>query len=175
MNMIQLLLIVGVVLGVLVGGYYLLSGSSPAKESQRRLQAVRYRHSESTDTKVESQLKKAIAARKPKAHRVAGSGSRIEALEVRLDRTGKKWKLAQYAYASLGLALVVALILYLRSGALLLSLGVGTLVGAGIPHMVVGYYIKKRTNAFNTKFPDAIELLVRGLRSGRCRAAPRRA
>lgn len=166
MNMIQLLLIVGVVLGVLVGGYYLLSGSSPAKESQRRLQAVRYRHSESTDTKVESQLKKAIAARKPKAHRVAGSGSRIEALEVRLDRTGKKWKLAQYAYASLGLALVVALILYLRSGALLLSLGVGTLVGAGIPHMVVGYYIKKRTNAFNTKFPDAIELLVRGLRSG---------
>jgi len=166
MNMIQLLLIVGVVLGVLVGGYFLLSGSSPAKESQRRLQAVRYRHSESTDTKVESQLKKAIAARKPKAHRVAGSGSRIEALEVRLDRTGKKWKLAQYAYASLGLALVVALILYLRSGALLLSLGVGTLVGAGIPHMVVGYYIKKRTNAFNTKFPDAIELLVRGLRSG---------
>ncbi len=166
MNMIQLLLIVGVVLGVLVGGYFLLSGSSPTKESQRRLQAVRYRHSESTDTKVESQLKKAIAARKPKAHRVAGSSSRIEALEVRLDRTGKKWKLAQYAYASLGLALVVALLLYLRTGALLLSLGVGVLIGAGIPHLVVGYFIKKRTNAFNTKFPDGIELLVRGLRSG---------
>ena len=166
MNMIQLLLVVGVVLGVLVGGYFLLTGNSPAKESQRRLQAVRFRHSESTDTKVESQLKKAIAARKPMAHRVAGSSSRIEALEIRLDRTGKKWKLAQYAYASLGLALVVALILYLRTGALLLSLGVGILMGAGIPHLVVGFFIKKRTNAFNTKFPDGIELLVRGLRSG---------
>ena len=32
--------------------------------------------------------------------------------------------------------------------------------------MVVGYFIKKRSNQFTTKFPDAIDLLVRGLRSG---------
>ncbi len=32
--------------------------------------------------------------------------------------------------------------------------------------MVVGYFVKKRLNDFNSKFPDAIELLVRGLRSG---------
>jgi len=166
MNMIQLLLIVLVVMGVLVGVYYLATGTSASKESQRRLQAVRYRHSESTDTKVESQLKKAIAARRPKAHKVAGSGSRIEALEIRLDRTGKKWTLSQYAYASLGIALVVALVIFLRSGAFLLSLGIGTLAGAGIPHFIVGRFIKKRTDAFNAKFPDAIELLVRGLRSG---------
>ncbi|WP_427969156.1 type II secretion system F family protein [Altererythrobacter sp.] len=166
MNMIQLLLIAGVMLGVLVVGYTILAGPSAAKESQRRLQAVRFRHSESTDTKVESQLKKAIAARKPKAHKVAGSSSRLEALEVRLDRTGKRWTLSQYAYASLGLGLAIALIMLLRTGALMLSLGIGLFIGAGLPHLVVGYFIKKRTNNFNGKFPDAIELLVRGLRSG---------
>ena len=32
--------------------------------------------------------------------------------------------------------------------------------------MVVNYYVKKRVNNFTNKFPDAIELLVRGLRSG---------
>jgi tight adherence protein B len=32
--------------------------------------------------------------------------------------------------------------------------------------MVIGYFIGKRTKAFITKFPDALELLVRGLRSG---------
>jgi tight adherence protein B len=32
--------------------------------------------------------------------------------------------------------------------------------------MAVGFLIKRRTNAFTVKFPDAIELLVRGLRSG---------
>jgi len=166
MSTVQLLLVIAVVLGALVGGYFLMAGPSATKASQRRLEAVRYRHSESTDTKVESQLKKAIASRKPKAHKVAGSSSRIEALEMRLDRTGKKWTLSQYFYASAGLALAVAVIIFLRSGALPLSLGVGLLVGAGLPHMVVGYFIKKRTNEFNTKFPDAIELLVRGLRSG---------
>jgi tight adherence protein B len=31
---------------------------------------------------------------------------------------------------------------------------------------MVGFYIKKRTGQFNAKFPDGIELLVRGLRSG---------
>ena len=36
----------------------------------------------------------------------------------------------------------------------------------GIPHLVVNFFINKRTNAFVSKFPDALELLVRGLRSG---------
>ncbi len=166
MNIIQLVLVAGGTLAILVLAYTLLAGPNAAKVGHRRLQQLRYRHSESTDAKVESQFKKAIAARKPKRHVVAGSGSRIDALAVRLDRTGKNWSLAQYAYASLGLGLAVALILFLRSGSIPLSLGVGTLVGAGLPHFVIGWQIKKRTNLFNAKFPDAIELLVRGLRSG---------
>ena len=166
MDTLQLLLLSGVIMSVLMVGYMLATGTSASKARQRRLQAVRYRHSESTDTKVESQLKKAIAARKPRMHKVAGSDSRIAALAVRLDRTGKKWTLSQYFYSSAGLALAVAVLVYLRSGALLLSLGIGIAVGAGVPHMVVNRFIKKRTNQFNAKFPDAIELLVRGLRSG---------
>jgi len=160
-------LLIGIgIFGLIVIAYLLLNGTSPAKEGQRRLQQLRYRHSESTDTKVESQLKKAIAARKPKAHKVAGSASKAEALAVRLDRTGKGWRVSQYLYASLGLALVVAVPVFLQSGALLMALGLGLLIGAGIPHFVVGFFIGKRTNDFNAKFPDAIELLVRGLRSG---------
>ena len=166
MTIIQLLLFGGGFMALLVIGYTLISGPSSTKESARRLQAVRFRHSESTDTQVESQLKKAIAARKPKTFKAAGSGSRIEALAIRLDRTGKGWTITQYFYASLGIALGVAVIMYLKSGAALLSLAFGTVFGAGLPHMAVGYFIKKRTSDFNAKFPDAIELLVRGLRSG---------
>lgn len=166
MSILQLLLFAGGLMAVLVVGYSALSGPSAAKESQRRLNAVRYRHSESTDAKVESQLKKAIAARKPKAMKLAGSGSRLEALELRLDRTGKGWTVSQYFYASLGIGLAVAVLMYLRSGAAMMSLVVGVMVGAGFPHLAVNFMINKRTNAFNAKFPDAIELLVRGLRSG---------
>jgi len=166
MNVIQIVLLAAGLMALMVIGALLLTGRSPAKEGQRRLQAVRYRHSESTNAKVESQLKKAIAARKPKMHKIAGSGSRSEALALRLERTGRGWTTSQYMYTSLGIALVLAVLLYLKTGAPLLSLGVGVLAGAGLPHMVVGHFVKKRLANFNSKFPDAIELLVRGLRSG---------
>jgi tight adherence protein B len=166
MNILQLLLIGVGLMAVMALGYLAFAGPSATKAGARRLQSVRYRHSESTTDKVESQLKKAIAARKPKMYKIAGSSSRVEALQVRLTRTGKNWTLSQYLYASLGLALAVTMILYLRSGAALFSLGIGILCGAGIPHMVVNHFIKRRINRFNAKFPDAIELLVRGLRSG---------
>lgn len=166
MTMFQILLVAAGLMALMVVGYTLLAGPSAAKESQRRLQAVRFRHSDSASAKMESQLKKAIAARKPKMHAVAGSNSRIEALQVRLNRSGKGWTLTQYFYATLGIALAVALLIFFRSGAVLMSLLIGLVAGAGFPHLALNRAINKRTANFNAKFPDAIELLVRGLRSG---------
>jgi tight adherence protein B len=166
MSVIQLVLVAAGLMTLMVIGALAFNGRSPAKEGQRRLQAVRFRHSQSTNDKVESQLKKAIAARKPKMHKIAGAGSRAHALSMRLERTGRKWTVTQYLYTSLGIALLVTVILYLKSGVALLSLGIGVFAGAGLPHMMVNYFIKKRLNDFNSKFPDGIELLVRGLRSG---------
>ncbi len=166
MNITQLLLIAGGLLCFMVLGYLAFAGPSAAKESTRRLQAVRYRHSDSTLDKVEAQLKKAVAARKPKMHQIAGSESRLAALALRLHRTGKDWTLSQYFYTSAGIALTVAVLIFLKSGSAPLALGIGVLLGAGIPHMVVNFFVKRRGNSFTTKFPDAIELLVRGLRSG---------
>ena len=166
MNISQLLVVLCGLAAASALCYFAFAGKSPAKESQRRLEAVRFRHSDSANTRMESQLKKAIASRKPKVHKVAGSSSRSEALRWRLLRAGVKWSVSQYVYASLGIALAMTAFIYLRSGALLLSLAVGLAAGAGIPNFVVNRLIKRRTDAFNAKFPDAIELLVRGLRSG---------
>lgn len=166
MSILQLGLFVFGIVAVLGLLYADFAGPSAAKEGARRLQSVRYRHSESTIDKVESQLKKAIAARKPKMHRIAGSASRTEALALRLHRSGKSWTLTQYIYTSIGLSLAIAVLIYLKTGAVLMALGIGVVIGAGLPHMALNMAIKKRINAFNSKFPDAIELLVRGLRSG---------
>ena len=38
--------------------------------------------------------------------------------------------------------------------------------GVGGPHFVIGKMIKRRVSKFTHNFPDAIELMVRGLRSG---------
>jgi tight adherence protein B len=166
MDFFQTLIITLAIFAVLVFAYLLFSGSGASKAQKRRMQAVRYRHSESLDAKVDAQFKRAIAARKPKKYKVAGSGSRSEALAIRLNRTGKGWTVNQYIYVTLGMIVAMAAVTFVFSRAPLLSLGVGLVAGAGLPHMWVGRLINKRTNAFINKFPDGIELLVRGLRSG---------
>ena len=143
-----------------------LSGPDSAKSATRRLQALRFRHSDSATAKVEAQMRKAVAARAPSAHQLPGSQSRIAALSLRLYRTGKSWTIKQYVQASVGLTVVVAGLVYVKSGTLLLALAAGIVVGAGFPHWWVGKLIKKRGVAFTSKFADAIDLLVRGLRSG---------
>lgn len=159
------ILIFGLVLaiGLMVIG---LSGPNAARASARRLQAVKLRHSDNATDKVEAQYRKQVQQRKPATFRAAGTKSRSEALALRLHRTGKKWTIAQYVYFSLGLGVGSFLLVWLKSGSLPLALGIGALLGAGVPHMVVNWQIGGRTNRFITRFPDALELLVRGLRSG---------
>ncbi len=166
MSIFYILLTALGLMAMMVLGWLAFTGPSADKASTRRLQAVRYRHSESTTDKMEAQLRKAVAARKPMMKQIAGSRSRIEALYLRLDRTGKGWTLNQYLYASLGIALAVTVLVYVKTGASLLALGVGLVAGLGIPHMAVNRAINKRSAKFTSKFPDGIELLVRGLRSG---------
>jgi len=164
--MIDVIIMAGGVAVVFALAYVLFSGPSGSKETQRRLQELRLRHGPSEVGTIANQFKKAIAAQGAKSGGIAGSSSRLEALSLRLSRTGRGWTLQQYLYASIGLIVAFTLVFYLRTGALLLSLAVGIVLGAGIPHFVVGSFVKRRLNAFNARFPDAIELLVRGLRSG---------
>jgi len=143
-----------------------LAGPSTRKQLQRRLSGVRTRHTDDANARVESQMKKALAARKPKIQKAAGNGSRSQALALRLQATGMGWTVKQYVYASIGLAVMIGLIVYAQTGVPLLSAIAGLLIGAGVPHMAVGFFMKRRTAQFNARFPDAIDLLVRGLRSG---------
>jgi hypothetical protein len=161
MEPIQILLIGGGLASALVLIALAFTGPSPAKESTRRLNQVRYRHGDSAIDRVEAQMRKAVAARKPKTQYVAGSGSRAEALALRLHRAGKTWTPRQYVMASVGLFAAVGGLVLAQSGAPLLALVVGLLAGGGIPHLVVNHLIKQRTNAFIARFADAIDLLVR--------------
>ena len=83
-----------------------------------------------------------------------------------LDRTGRDWTVGQFGLACAAVALAflfVGLFLHIPFFlALLLAVG----LGLWLPHIVVGRLIARRVGKFIARFPDAIELLVRGLRSG---------
>ena len=61
-------------------------------------------------------------------------------LKQRLAMTGKTWTVGQYGIATLGIILAVALALIILGLPILLALLLGLVVGAGLPHMVVGYF-----------------------------------
>jgi tight adherence protein B len=80
--------------------------------------------------------------------------------------TGKDITLAKYAGICVGVTGIITLALMMRGAPLLLSFLLGLFFGIGGPHFVIGRLIKRRVNKFTSNFPDAIELMVRGLRSG---------
>ena len=161
-------------LTLMVGGVGLVllllkmaSGPSPAKSLKRRMDLIKERHAEGVTAAAQAQIRRLMAAR---ASRIEGFASSIiprpALLRKRLEMTGKQITLGKYAMISLGLAIFVLAGLMFRGAPFFLALFVGLFVGIGLPHFVVGKLIIRRINKFNVNFPDAIELMVRGLRSG---------
>jgi tight adherence protein B len=148
--------------------YAAVAGPSASKATNRRLEAVRERHSRSNEVATQAQLKRILQTRSQT--KMDGLAQRLipnpKLLQHRLTQTGKSWTLPQYALASLGLAAVVGGALMARGMPFLLSLFTGLFVGIAVPHKVVGKLIKRRVTRFTARFPDAIDLMVRGLRSG---------
>jgi len=142
------------------------TGPNAEQTTSRRLSAVKMRHSDSADARVEQQMRKAVASRRPLVFANGSNISRADKLRLRLAQTGKKWTLQQYLSASGGLAFVVLTILWLKGAPVYLALSGGLLLGAGLPHMVINFLMASRIKKFTAHFPDAIELLVRGLKSG---------
>jgi tight adherence protein B len=145
------------------------SGPSVERAGQRRLTSVRERHvvSAAGSNAMEAQLRKVSAARQSNMDATATRLLPNPAqLQKRLNMTGKSWTIGQYGLATLGLTLVPALLLILQGAPIWLALFLGLFIGLGLPHFMVGFFIKRRIAKFTAKFPDAIELLVRGLRSG---------
>jgi tight adherence protein B len=165
--MFQLIMLVAGLLGVLGLVYVAVAGPSPTKAQSRRLESLRERHSKSNEVAAQAQLKRILANRQTRMDGVAQRFLPNPALlRVRIEQTGKSWTLSQYLMGSVGLAAVVFLILAFRGMPWILALALGLFAGVAIPHFTVSKLITRRITKFNARFPDAIELMVRGLRSG---------
>ena len=152
---------------VLAMVYFAFAGPSAQKAGDRRLAAVRERHSALPGAAMEAQLRRITGRSATKADQAAMRFlPRPEELQKRLNMTGKPWTVGKYGTATLGIMVGATMLFMLLGLPILLAIFLGLALGAGIPHMVVGFHIKRRITRFNAKFPDAIELLVRGLRSG---------
>jgi len=164
-----MLLMIIIAVGVLaaLGMVFAARGPSTGKALKRRIEMIKERHGDVIAANAQAQIRKLFAQRASKVEGIASSIIPKPALlRKRLEQTGREISLAKYAMISFGLSLVIATALMLRGMPFLLGLFAGLFVGIGLPHFVVGKMIIRRVNKFNVNFPDAIELMVRGLRSG---------
>ncbi|MEG8032038.1 type II secretion system F family protein [Sphingomonas aurantiaca] len=142
------------------------SGPSAGRAQSRRIAALRDRHGDALVV-AEAQLRR-ISMNRDTQMDLAFTRILPNPVQLakRLAMTGKTWTVGQYGLATAGIALVVAALMLLKGLPILLALLFGVFVGVGLPHFLVGKTIGRRVGRFTAKFPDAIDLLVRGLRSG---------
>jgi tight adherence protein B len=151
-------------LGLLVSA---ARGPSPQKAFKRRMEMIKERHGDVIAANAQAQIRKLFANRNSRVEGLASSIIPKPALlRKRLEMTGRDITLGKYAMVTLGIALVIATLLMMKGMPFLLGIFLGLFVGIGLPHWVVGKMIKRRVAKFTSNFPDAIELMVRGLRSG---------
>lgn len=90
-----------------------------------------------------------------------------QVLAKKLARTGRSISIGAYAAAVTAIAVFLFFGLNFGLGfGLMASLSLGVIVGLAVPHTAVNIMGARRINKFTAILPDAIDLLVRGLRSG---------
>ncbi|MEM7504565.1 MAG: type II secretion system F family protein [Pseudomonadota bacterium] len=91
----------------------------------------------------------------------------IGLLRLRLERSGWPLKVGDYLLVSLGLFLVTTLgVWYALDLSLPIDALAGLVIGVGLPHFVLQQRINRRLKKFLSLMPEALDLIVRGIRSG---------
>jgi tight adherence protein B len=162
-------LIMAILAAVAVGGlgwvfvYPLLSGE---RNVERRVASAAQSHTvqrvvrgaqKSRREQVEESLKD-LELRQRKNHRPT--------LSQRIEQAGLSWSVRQYILISAGMA-VLAFGLVVGSGlGLMPALGFGFAAGFGLPFWMLSFLKKRRESRFLTVLPDAVDVIVRGIKSG---------
>ena len=143
--------------------YPLLSGER--KVEQRRANVARAEpaaratrtQQKSRREQVEETLKEIdVKAKKPKSL----------PLTMKIAQAGLSWSKNQFLMISAGLGLVGFLAVLVMAGSLLPALGVGFAAAFGVPRWLLSFLKKRREKKFLNHFPDGVDVIVRGIKSG---------
>jgi tight adherence protein B len=87
-------------------------------------------------------------------------------MQSRLLQAGLALNVRTFWIISGVLAALVLGVLAVVSGNIFIALGASFAAGLGLPRWVVGFLAKRRTKKFTEAFSDAIDIIVRGIKSG---------
>src|ERR1700691_4124690 len=106
---------------------------------------------------VEGTLKE-LEERQKKAKRVP--------LSIKLTQAGLDWSKRRFMVTAGTLGVVAFLVAMLLGAGLLPALGFGFAAGCGVPLWLLKFLKKRRESKFLNGFPDAVDVIVRGIKAG---------
>ncbi|MFL6838469.1 MAG: type II secretion system F family protein [Bradyrhizobium sp.] len=143
--------------------YPMLSGEKKA-ESRR-----------ASIAKPEPIARQAERSQRSRREQVEGSLKELEArrqkdknvsLSTRLMQAGLDWTPQKFWIMSGVTAIVVFGLVFTAGGGLLGAAGLAFAAGLGLPRWGLGYLKKRREKAFMKALPDAVDVIVRGIKAG---------
>ena len=87
-------------------------------------------------------------------------------LSVRLAQSGLFWSKRQFFLLSGGIAAAMFVLGLLTGAGILVAVLLGAAGAFGLPRWMLSYLKKRRENKFLNAFPDAVDIIVRGVKAG---------
>jgi len=144
--------------------YPLLSGERKAENrraSVAKPEPAAKRQNEKTQRSRRDQVEntlKDLEARHQKQSKVS--------LSMRISRAGLDWSIQKFMVMSAVLAAVFFAGAMVAGGGLLGAAGLAFAAGLGLPRWLLGFLKKRREKAFLKALPDAVDVIVRGIKAG---------
>jgi tight adherence protein B len=88
------------------------------------------------------------------------------ALSARIAQAGLKWSKRQYFIISLGVGVAMVMIGLFTGGGLYAAVPLGFAGALGLPRWLLSFLKKRRETKFLDAFPDAVDIVVRGVKAG---------
>jgi tight adherence protein B len=92
--------------------------------------------------------------------------SKSAPLSVRIAQAGLSWSKRQFAMVSAGMGLVAFVIGSFSGTGLIIAAALGFAGGLGAPRWLLAFLKKRREKKFLDGFPDAVDVIVRGVKAG---------
>lgn len=87
-------------------------------------------------------------------------------LNVRIEQAGLSWSKRQYVLISAAMGIFGFLLVLMSGMGMMAAAGIGFASAFGLPHWLLGFLKKRRERKFLNAFPDAVDVIVRGIKSG---------
>jgi tight adherence protein B len=142
----------------------------PLLSGERKAQARR-----ASVAKTEPVARQTDRAQRSRREQVEGSLKEVEArrqkdkkvsLSIRLTQAGLSWTPQKFMIVSAILGVGCFATAFMMGGPLIGAVGLAFAAGFGLPRWILGYLKKRREKLFLKALPDAVDVIVRGIKAG---------